>query len=206
LINIRKKYIRNNSHVNILSNSNSTLVESYLTLSDTNKILTVANFSSNAQAVTINFAGNITDSSLYVNDLFADTSLQVSASNINSVTFKLSGYEAKVYSLQKYNITSVSGNQNIVYQYKLEQNYPNPFNPSTVITYSLSRPGNVRVTIYDMLGREVTTLVNQAQNSGIYRVTWSGKNSSGESVSSGIYFYSINSGSFVSTKKMILLK
>ena len=206
LINIRKKYIRNYAQVNILNNSSSTLVESYLTISDTNKILTVANFSSGAASVTINFAGSVTDSSLFIHDLFADTSLQVSASQINSVTFKLAGLEAKVYSLQKYITTSVNDKVNTVYQYKLEQNYPNPFNPSTVISYSLGQSGNVKITVYDLLGREVATLVNQTQNSGTYKVTWSGKNSFGESVSSGIYFYSINSVSFVSTKKMILLK
>jgi glycosidase len=206
LINIRKKYIRNNAQVNILNNSSSTLVESYLTISDTNKILTVANFSSNAAFVTINFTGSITDSSLYIYDLFADTSLPVSASQFNSVTFKLAGLEAKVYCLQKYVTTSVAGNDNIVYEYKLEQNYPNPFNPSTLITYSLRQAGNVRIKVYDLLGREVATLVNQTQNTGTYKVSWNGKNNFGESVSSGIYFYSINSGSFVSTKKMILLK
>lgn len=206
LINIRKKYIGNNAQVTALNNSSPVLVESYLTKSDTNKILTIANFSSSAAAVTINFSGSITDSSLFVYDLFADTSIQVSSSRINSLTFKLSGYEAKVYSLQNYITTSVSDNVNTVYQYKLEQNYPNPFNPSTIITYSLRQSGNVKITIYDLLGREVATVVNQTQNSGIYKVTWSGKNSFGESVSSGIYFYSINSGSFVSTKKMILLK
>lgn len=206
LINIRKRYIRNNAQVRILNNSSTMLVESYLTKSDTNRILTVANFSNGAATVTINFAGSVTDSSIFIHDLFADTSLQVSASQINSVTFKLAGLEARVYGLQNYLTTSVTGNENIVYQYKLEQNYPNPFNPSTVISYSLRQAGNVRVTVYDILGREVIALVNQTQNSGTYKVTWNGKNSSGESVSSGIYFYSINSGSFVSTKKMILLK
>jgi glycosidase len=206
LINIRKKFIRNNSLVNILSNSAPLLVESYLTKSDTNKILTVANFNNAPATFTINFTGSINDSALYVYDLFADTSLHVSAFQINSVTFKLSGYEARVYSLQKYITTSVTGNENTVYQYQLEQNYPNPFNPSTIITYSLRQTGNVKVTVFDLLGREVAILVNQTQNSGIYKVTWDGKNSSGESASSGIYFYSINSGSFVSTKKMILLK
>ena len=206
LISIRKKYIKNNAQVNVLSNSSSTLVESYLTISDTNKILTIANFSGNAQSITVNFAGNVTDSSLYVYDLFADTSVQISASQINSVTFKLSGLEAMVFSLQKNTPTSVRGNENTVYQYQLEQNYPNPFNPSTVITYSIRQPGNVRVIVFDLMGREVAVLVNQNQNSGTYKVAWNGKNSSGTSVSSGIYFYSINSGSFVSTKKMILLK
>ena len=108
--------------------------------------------------------------------------------------------------------------------FTLEQNYPNPFNPSTIIKYSIpfvisiptSRERNLFVSlkIYDVLGREIKTLVNQEQASGVYQVNWNGDDSYGNKVSSGIYFYKINAGdpssssgqSFILTKKMLLIK
>jgi 1,4-alpha-glucan branching enzyme len=94
----------------------------------------------------------------------------------------------------------------VVTKYQLGQNYPNPFNPSTIINYQILEPGNVTIKIYDMLGREVKTLVNQEQGNGVYRVEWNGINEIGSKVSSGIYFYRIETGSFIDTKKMILLR
>lgn len=86
-------------------------------------------------------------------------------------------------------------------EFKLEQNYPNPFNPSTVISYQLPEAGNVRLRIYNMLGEEVTTLVNHQQPAGTYKVDW---NASG--LTSGIYLYRLEAKNFVQTKKMILAK
>jgi hypothetical protein len=85
--------------------------------------------------------------------------------------------------------------------YSLSQNYPNPFNPETKIVYSLKNDGNVSLKIYDILGREIVTLVNQYQNAGTYNVSFNAA-----SLSSGMYFYKIESGSFTSVKKMMLLK
>jgi 2',3'-cyclic-nucleotide 2'-phosphodiesterase (5'-nucleotidase family) len=80
-------------------------------------------------------------------------------------------------------------------------NYPNPFNPSTTIQYTLSQPENVRLVVYDILGKEVKTLVNESQAPGIYNVVFNAGN-----LASGIYFYSITAGSFHQIKKMMLLK
>jgi hypothetical protein len=85
--------------------------------------------------------------------------------------------------------------------YQLSQNYPNPFNPSTIIQYNLPNPGIVSLKIFDVLGREVITLVNEEQKAGVYKVSFDASK-----LSSGVYFYRIQSGSFVSTKKMMLLK
>ncbi len=106
------------------------------------------------------------------------------------------------------NILADVGNKDVaaVKEYKLEQNYPNPFNPSTQIRYQILKPGMVSVKIYDILGREVKTLVNEEKQSGSFTVKWNGDNNFGQKVSSGIYFYRIVSGSFVDTKKMILMK
>ncbi len=83
----------------------------------------------------------------------------------------------------------------------LEQNYPNPFNPSTTIRYQLPFAGNVSLKVYDVLGREVMTLVNRRQEAGAYNFTLNAA-----SLSSGIYFYRLQSGNFVQTKKMMLVK
>jgi Secretion system C-terminal sorting domain/Photosynthesis system II assembly factor YCF48 len=86
-------------------------------------------------------------------------------------------------------------------QYKLEQNYPNPFNPSTKINYSLSQFGLVTLKVYDLLGKEVSTLVNEEKNAGNYEV-----NFNGIGLPSGIYFYKLTAGNFTETKKLVLIK
>ena len=85
--------------------------------------------------------------------------------------------------------------------YTLDQNFPNPFNPSTTIKYSLPSGGNVKLTILNSIGEEIETLVNEYEDKGIHEVVFNAKN-----VSSGIYFYKLESGNFRSVKKMILLK
>jgi len=86
-------------------------------------------------------------------------------------------------------------------QFSLEQNYPNPFNPSTTIRYAITEAGLVNLKVYNLLGQEVLTLVNEEQTSGVYEVTLNAK-----TFSSGIYFYTLTSGKFIDTKKMIMLK
>ncbi len=100
-------------------------------------------------------------------------------------------------------VTSVKRVNVAPIKYALLQNYPNPFNPSTVIKYSIEKAGKVSLKVYDLLGREVSTLVDDNQAAGSYTVTF---NTTGRSFSSGVYFYRLESGSFVSTHKLILLK
>jgi len=90
--------------------------------------------------------------------------------------------------------------------YALKQNYPNPFNPVTLIKYDLPKQANVNIIIYDMLGREVRTLINQTEEAGYKSVIWNATNDYGKPVSAGVYLYQIRSGEFVQTKKMVLLK
>ncbi len=90
---------------------------------------------------------------------------------------------------------------------KLEQNYPNPFNPTTTISYQLSAASHVSLKIYDTLGREVITLVNDEEESpGTYTVHWNGTNREGERVSSGVYFYQLTTDDGTQTKKAVFLK
>lgn len=86
-------------------------------------------------------------------------------------------------------------------EYKLEQNYPNPFNPATTISYSLPKAGNVTLKIFNVLGQEVKTLINEYQNQGNYKVTFDAS-----ALTSGVYFYSLNADNNVQIKKMMLIK
>ena len=86
------------------------------------------------------------------------------------------------------------------------QNYSNPFNPVTVLIYELSENSFVNITIYDLLGNVVNNLVNSNQSSGYKSDKWDATNNNGESVSAGIYIYTLEVGEFRQTKKMVILK
>ncbi|MDY6915024.1 MAG: T9SS type A sorting domain-containing protein [Candidatus Cloacimonadota bacterium] len=89
---------------------------------------------------------------------------------------------------------------------RLSQNYPNPFNPETTINYEMTQPGNVTIEIYNIKGQKIKTLVNSTKDAGEHSVVWNGRDESGNSVSSGVYFYKMQAGKYTSTKKMILMK
>jgi hypothetical protein len=91
-------------------------------------------------------------------------------------------------------------------EFSLMQNYPNPFNPSTMIQYSLERAAQVSLKIYNLLGCEVATLVNEYQEAGSYTVPFGINKETFGLLRSGVYFYRLEAGSFVSTKKLILMK
>jgi len=91
-------------------------------------------------------------------------------------------------------------------EYALNANYPNPFNPTTTISYDVRETSNVRVTVFNMLGQEVRTLVNTRQAAGSHEIVWDATNNLGEAVSSGIYLYQLQAGDFVQSRKMVLLK
>jgi len=98
--------------------------------------------------------------------------------------------------------TTGTGNETALpYKFELAQNYPNPFNPTTNIKYQIPKDANVNIRIYDMLGREVMTLVNEFKKPGMYEVALNGSK-----LSSGTYFYKITAGDFSEVKKMTLLK
>ncbi len=90
--------------------------------------------------------------------------------------------------------------------FELLQNYPNPFNPTTAITYSLSEAGLVRLTVYNVLGQKIRTLVDKMQLAGSHTITWDGSDMNGRAVAGGVYFYEINAGTFKQVKKMLYLK
>ncbi|RKY91504.1 MAG: hypothetical protein DRQ01_07605 [Ignavibacteriae bacterium] len=187
--------------------------------------LTVVNFSGSSQSVTLDltttnlkFTGGFDPGTTYwVNDLYNGNSTQTLGSDLSNFNVSLSSYGSAVYTISILEemvnlppippIVSVDDQVAVIpANFHLYQNFPNPFNPSTTIRYSIVEPGNVSIKIYDVLGREVKTLVNEVKTVGTYSSTWNGYNNFGNKVSSGIYFYRMESGSFIEAKKMILLK
>ena len=90
--------------------------------------------------------------------------------------------------------------------FALEQNYPNPFNPSTQIRYALPEATSVVITVYDMMGRKVRTLVQDTQSAGYHTALWNATNDRGLPVSAGMYIYTLQAGDHHHMKKMVLLK
>ena len=91
-------------------------------------------------------------------------------------------------------------------QYSLDQNYPNPFNPITKINFTIAKKSFVNITVFDIAGNKIKGLINSYYNPGNKSVQWNATNEQGEPVSAGVYFYRIQAGNFVDTKKMVLLK
>ena len=103
-------------------------------------------------------------------------------------------------------LTSNDEPANLPGSFVLHPAYPNPFNPITSLRYDLPEQAQVTLTVYDLMGREVTQLINTTQEAGYRSVQWNATDSFGKPVSAGVYFYEIQAGEFVQTKKMVLLK
>ncbi len=116
----------------------------------------------------------------------------------------------KDYFAMGHSINVLTGVQNYTDQlptrFDLSQNFPNPFNPTTMIRFALPNDAKVSLKVYDMLGREVCTLIDGNVRAGFNEVMWDGRNNAGIQVATGMYIYRITAGSFVSSKKMLLLK
>lgn len=90
--------------------------------------------------------------------------------------------------------------------FSLGQNYPNPFNPTTTISFALPKAEKVELKIYNILGQEVTTLLDEDKPAGVHQVVWDGTDKDGRFVSSGLYFYKLEAASFREVKRMVFLK
>jgi hypothetical protein len=99
------------------------------------------------------------------------------------------------------NSIGITNNNEIAEEFSLSQNYPNPFNPATSFEFRIAEFGLAKLVIYDIMGREVATLVNEELRPGSYKADWDAS-----SYPSGIYFYTLTAGSFTDTKKMVLIK
>ncbi|KPL14172.1 MAG: hypothetical protein AMS26_11695 [Bacteroides sp. SM23_62] len=91
-------------------------------------------------------------------------------------------------------------------EFELGQNYPNPFNPTTHIQYAIARTADVSLSIFDLMGREIKTLVSDKKSQGSYTAIWDGTDNTGQKVASGIYFYRLKSDGITLTKRMVLLR
>lgn len=96
--------------------------------------------------------------------------------------------------------------QELPQDFSLSQNYPNPFNPATTIEYSVATTSRVRLTVYNIRGQTITTLVDDIKGPGRHEQTWNGSNDRGSQVASGVYFYRLETDHYTDTKKMVLLK
>ena len=101
---------------------------------------------------------------------------------------------------------ALTSNKIISNNVSLSNAYPNPFNPFTTLSYGLPEDAMVNITIYDMMGRKINTLVSSQQTAGFKSIQWDATNNQGQPVSAGVYLYSIQTGQFNQTKKMILLE
>jgi len=99
------------------------------------------------------------------------------------------------------NVEVEQSNLNVPKEFQLQQNYPNPFNPTTTIEFALPKQSNVTLKLFDILGREIATLVDAELESGVHKINFDGKH-----LASGIYFYRIHADGFLKTKKLMLLK
>lgn len=113
----------------------------------------------------------------------------------------------KIYAFTPGDVTSINENTTALINYfELYQNYPNPFNPSTTIKWQMPETGIVILKIYDVLGNEIATLVNEEKPAGNFEVDFSSHSREGGNLSSGVYFYRLQAGDFIQTKKMLLIK
>jgi hypothetical protein len=115
-------------------------------------------------------------------------------------------YQSETISYDELNVSGIEDKNSSAINFKLEQNYPNPFNPTTIIKYSVPASGFVSLKVYDVLGNEVAALVNEEKPAGSYEVEFDSHSGSVRNLSSGIYFYKLQAGNFVETKKMSLMK
>lgn len=124
----------------------------------------------------------------------------------NVYTGWICGYGLSIYKSEVSISVGINNGINSPKMFKLFQNYPNPFNPSTTIEYQVATQGDVEVSVYDINGRLVRNLVNEAQRPGSYTLQWNGRDAAGINVSSGTYFYQVKSEGTQLVKKMLLLK
>jgi len=155
----------------------------------------VAGTDTNGVFVSYDFGNNWTNANSGLSDKDIERVL------ITSNGYLLCGTENEGIFMSNINPTTVDDINNTSLNYSLQQNYPNPFNPSTNIRYSIPQSSKATIKIFDVLGNEIETLVNEEKPAGEYEVKFGGRG-----LSSGIYFYQLKAGSFIQTKKMILLR
>jgi glucose/arabinose dehydrogenase len=149
--------------------------------------------------------GVVTSDSLLMQKAIAISSFGVD--QFNELYVVATAAAGKIWKFNKSPLaTGIEENETLPKEYKLVQNYPNPFNPSTMISYSIPKAGYVKLQIFDITGKQIRSLVNTNQQPGKYDISFNGKDEYGNSLPSGIYFYSLSSEKFNETRKMLMIK
>ena len=180
--------IFNNNCISCHGNSGGLSLESY------------ANLMAGGNSGTVIISGNHSNSLLWqkINNGEMPPSGELSSSDIDLIAAWID--EGALEEL------NIKNNKALPERFTLHQNYPNPFNPVTNLDYDLPEDAMVNITVFDMMGKVVRTLVNDQQSAGYKTLQWNAMSNSGQPVSSGLYIYTIQAGEFSKTRKMILLK
>ncbi len=185
-------------------------VYAYLRMEDNDRVIVINNFyGSQLKAVVSVPADSLNldpTKPWYANDVLNISSQPVTPTSISSLAVDLAPYQSQVLVLGNSPLTAIDAKPVVPLKFGLEQNYPNPFNPTTTIEYGIAKPERVSLEVYDVLGQHVATLVSGMLQAGNYSVVWNGANGNGVHVATGVYFYRLHAGSFISVKKMLLLK
>ena len=195
--------LRLGDYKSIISSASS--VMAFLRHYQDESIMVVVNTSpSDRHDLTLSLLGGVVQPGPYIlkNRLVSSDSLSVSVNSSGEIEdLAVNGFGTLIYSFSKGSITGIEGRTSTIDDFHLHQNFPNPFNPTTRIAYSISKSGIVTLKVYDVLGREITTVIDEFQNAGTYSVNLNAKN-----LPSGVYFYRLQFGSnLVKTKKMLLM-
>ncbi|MCB2210633.1 T9SS type A sorting domain-containing protein [bacterium] len=143
----------------------------------------------------------------YLTDVFTNVSTQVTGAELATISHTLPAYTANAWVISDTSfVLDVPERVQLPENYSLGQNYPNPFNPTTQIQFNLGKPGQVQLAVYNVLGQRVATLLNERMTAGAHAVTFDGQDQFGQTLASGVYFYRLEAGDFVRSRKMVLLK
>lgn len=166
----------------------------------------------------LSFAFEKQQGELYLASMNVDKEATIGEGAITDIIFRIKGtYDPKDFTLADGIFIDLAGATNAVNRldirdaysqtkFKLGDNTPNPFNPMTVIPYTVSARDHVQLTIFNILGQEIRTLVNETIDAGSYTLVWDGHDASNRPVASGTYFYRLDANGFSQTKRMMLLK
>ena len=171
------------------------------------------NLSSSERATTITIPtedwGIEPGAEYYLTDAFANISMPVTGADLATLGYTFSGYESNVFIISDEPFVldvDDTVSEALPFEFSLGQNYPNPFNPTTQIRFTLANASQVKLSVYNVLGQHVATLLDQPLVAGMHSVTFDGNDQFGQELSSGVYFYRIEAGEFVQSRKMVLLK
>jgi hypothetical protein len=150
----------------------------------------------------------ILDNPICIGNTHLESEAKLSGKYAEMIPKSISEHARKTMDLltMLYSYGETGQDQNVIPIIQLNQNYPNPFNPSTTFSFGLPTKTKVDLTIYNIKGQRVTTLVSSSLDKGMHRVVWEGTDSNGKSVSSGVYFYKLKTSDKCVIKKCLLLK